>query len=362
MGNKHARPHPKCESDGTVETDEERESPSKYCKGGYHPVKIGDVFNKRYTIVSKLGWGAYSTVWQCSDNKDHKFKALKIVRSAADGKSAAMNEIKLLEHVNRYNNTRLVHLLDHFNFTGVNGTHICMVFEVLGDNLWKLIIKSGYKGLPLTKVKSIVRQVLEGLDYLHTKCGIMHTDIKLENICLNENETCSDNVRVTITDLGNGCWVNHHYNDPIQSRPYRCPEVILGAHYNANADVWSVGCLAFELATGDFLFRYNSDYDDICVKQDENHLVLMVKLLGDVPKGFARKCKYVKKFFTAEGKLRGFQESLESCGVFKVLTEKYEWDVEEAQKFSDFLLPMLAIDPSKRASAKDSLMHEWLKL
>ena len=59
-----------------------------------------------------------------------------------------------------------------------------MVFEVLGNNLLKPIIQSDYRGLPLTAVRWIIRQVLLGVDYLHRQCGIIHTDIKPENILL----------------------------------------------------------------------------------------------------------------------------------------------------------------------------------
>ena len=55
---------------------------------------------------------------------------------------------------------------------------VCMVFEVLGHNLLKLIIKSNYQGIPLENVRIIAKQMLEGLDYLHSKCKIIHTDLK----------------------------------------------------------------------------------------------------------------------------------------------------------------------------------------
>jgi hypothetical protein len=47
--------------------DGENESKSDYRKGGYHPVKIGDIYHQRYTIERKLGWGHFSTVWLASD-------------------------------------------------------------------------------------------------------------------------------------------------------------------------------------------------------------------------------------------------------------------------------------------------------
>ena len=50
-------------------------------------------------------------------------------------------------------------LLDDFKISGVNGTHVCMVFEVLGHNLLKFIIRNNYQGMPLQNVKVMMKQV-----------------------------------------------------------------------------------------------------------------------------------------------------------------------------------------------------------
>jgi serine/threonine protein kinase len=131
--------------------DEEQEHPRDYRKGGYHPVNIGDVYHGRYHIIRKIGWGHFSTVWLCWDTRQKRFVhfitiflikisrirfvALKIVKSADQYTEAAIDEIKLLNAVrtaepeNSYRD-RIVQLLDNFTVIGINGTHVCMVFEV----------------------------------------------------------------------------------------------------------------------------------------------------------------------------------------------------------------------------------------
>uniref|UniRef100_A0A2K6CGL6 non-specific serine/threonine protein kinase n=1 Tax=Macaca nemestrina TaxID=9545 RepID=A0A2K6CGL6_MACNE len=168
--------------------DDEQEDPNDYCKGSYHLVKIGDLFNGRYHVIQKLGWGHFSTVWLSWDIHGKKFVAMKVVKSAEHYTETALDEIRLLKSArnpdpNDPNREMVVQLLDDFKISGVNGTHICMVFEVLGHHLLKWITKSNCQGLPLPCVKKIIH-----LDYLHTKCRIIHTDIKPENILLSVNK------------------------------------------------------------------------------------------------------------------------------------------------------------------------------
>ncbi|XP_020816367.1 SRSF protein kinase 3 isoform X3 [Drosophila serrata] len=546
-------------------SDEEQEDASQYCRGGYHPVVIGDIFDNRFRVVRKLGWGHFSTVWLCRDLKDEKYVALKVVKSAPHYIETAADEIRLLEAIRDADpldvkRERIVRLMNHFTVRGVNGMHTCLVFEALGCSLYKLIVKNNYQGLAIAQVRNIIRQVLEGLDYLHGKCSIIHTDIKPENILLvidnaaamnqqiddeinslrvkgadfpdsyissiekqtksrakwpliepngstntsnstannstsstplaaliitsldkedtittsstlNSNTTSSlaskyssllgdsecngglsggggggfvsgvdspvlggpanlnnryraekkitakqssneleddagsdtqweqstlasdtptdpepeaspsalpeknqsqssqtntytiqslinnSNVRVKIADLGNACYDYHHFTEDIQTRQYRSIEVLLGAPYNYTADIWSTACLAFELATGDYLFDPHAGES---YSRDEDHLAHIVELLGSIPQSVILRGKHGLKYFTSYGSLRNITK-LKPWSLMNVLVEKYDWDPVEAKKFSDFLLPMLEYNPVIRASAAECLQHPWLE-
>jgi serine/threonine-protein kinase SRPK3 len=193
-------------TDDPAENTADEEDSEDYCKGGYHPVTIGEKFKDgRYTVVRKLGWGHFSTVWLSRDNETGKHVALKVVRSAAHYTETAIDEIKLLNRIvqanpNHPGRKHVVSLLDSFEHKGPNGTHVCMVFEVLGENLLGLIKKWNHRGIPMHLVKQITKQVLLGLDYLHRECGIIHTDLKPENVLIEIGDVEQIVKRVVKTD------------------------------------------------------------------------------------------------------------------------------------------------------------------
>lgn len=168
-------------------------------------------------------------------------------------------------------------------------------------------------------------------------------------------EVCD--IEVKIADLGNACWVHKHFTEDIQTRQYRSLEVILGASYNVSADIWSTACMAFELATGDYLFEPHSG-ENYC--RDEDHIAHIIELLGPIPKKIIFSGTLSHFVFNKKGELRHIT-GLKPWGLDEVLIQKYEWSIADATQFADFLRPMLEFDPDKRATAAQCLEHPWLK-
>ena len=165
-----------------------------------------------------------------------------------------------------------------------------------------------------------------------------------------------DAMECRVVDLGNACWTYKQFTQDIQTRQYRCPEVILGSKYSTPADVWSVACIAFELATGDLLFdpRSGKEYD-----RDEDHLALMMELVGKMPKRIACAGKFSRDFFTRNGDLRHIR-NLKFWPLRDVLEEKYGFDDADADGLADFLSPMLDFAPENRCTAAQAITHPWL--
>ncbi|PIN20264.1 Serine/threonine protein kinase [Handroanthus impetiginosus] len=163
-------------------------------------------------------------------------------------------------------------------------------------------------------------------------------------------------LKCKLVDFGNACWTYKQFTSDIQTRQYRCPEVILGSKYSTSADMWSFACICFELATGDVLFDPHSgeNYD-----RDEDHLALMMELLGMMPRKVALGGRYSRDFFNRFGELRHIRR-LRFWPLNKVLIEKYEFCEQDATELADFLVQILDFVPEKRLTAAQCLNHPWI--
>ncbi|XP_037761339.1 SRSF protein kinase 1 isoform X2 [Chelonia mydas] len=283
----------------------------------------------------------------------------------------------------------IIHCLDDFKMIGANGFHVCLVFELLGPSLRCLMRSHGAQGLPLPFVKKALQEVLAGLQFLHTNCRIIHTDIKPENILLqvdeeslqkllhdtaawiqsidvglkkpgilaNQLDHCNImKMGVKIADLGSACWTYKPLSKEIQTQPYRALEVLLGLDYSTPADIWSTACLAFEMATGNLLFEPQAGK---YFSRDDDHVARIIELLGRIPPKIAFSWKQSSKFFSGQGALLRISR-LFPCSLYNTLMDRYNWTKHEAAPFTSFLLPMLEYIPAKRTTALKCLQHPWL--
>ncbi|XP_071740071.1 uncharacterized protein [Rutidosis leptorrhynchoides] len=317
----------------------------------------------------------------------------------------------------------VVQLVDHFKHRGPNGQHLCMVLEFLGDSILHLIRYNRYKGLNLNKVKEICRCILIGLDYLHRELRIIHTDLKPENILLvstinpskdpikskstpilerpegsltggqtvnviektlkqrarravakiaaerrgvigqgspaSKPKRSLDGIdfRCKIVDLGNACWADKPIAEEIQTRQYRAPEVILQSGYSFPVDMWSFACTAFELATGEMMFAPKSGPG---FSEDEDHLALMMELLGKMPRKLAVGGGRSKDYFDRHGDLKRIRR-LKHSSISRLLIDKFKFPETDAREFADFLTPILDFAPENRPTAQQCLQHPWLR-
>ena len=154
-----------------------------------------------------------------------------------------------------------------------------------------------------------------------------------------ELNTTYINAKIKIVDLGNACWTHKHFTDDIQTRQYRAPEVIIASEYDTSADMWSLACIIFELLTGDLLFdpHAGKSWD-----REEDHLAMIMELLGPFPKDLLSTGKMSDRYFTKRGELKHIQQ-LKMWGLRDVLNEKYRFTEEESAEIADFLTPMLLV-------------------
>lgn len=145
----------------------------------------------------------------------------------------------------------IVRLYDHF----YHKEHLFITTELLKDNLYDfqqfLASQSGAAPFfDLSRLQSIARQVLQALAYVHGN-GVIHADVKPENILIKSFSRCD----VKLIDFGSSCLTSDKPGHYIQSRSYRAPECVLGCTIGPKIDIWSLGCVLYELYQGRVLFE-----------------------------------------------------------------------------------------------------------
>ena len=200
----------------------------------------------RYSIIKELGRGGQGVVWLAKDAALSREVAIKqLNKVSAEAHERLMQEARLVSQLRHSNIVTLYDLVEQ-------GSQMSLVFEfVAGEGVDK-ILRQGPLAIP--QAVAIARQVLDGLQYAHTK-GVIHRDIKPANIILDSN----GNAR--ITDFGLATRVEDKTRALAGSGSFVAPEYVRGEAGGVNADVFSLGALLYTLLTGEPPVKGDSIYE-----------------------------------------------------------------------------------------------------
>lgn len=334
-------------------------------KEGHLLCKGGDILHARYQIIRLLGEGTFGKVVQCKDLlRNNEDVALKIIRNVEKYREAAKLEINVLNKINERDtkgDSLCVRMLDWFDYHG----HMCISFNMLGLSVFEFLKENCYQPYSIDHVRHIAYQLCKAVKFLHDN-HLTHTDLKPENILFANSEAdivfdviknkdynlvrCPD---ICLIDFGSATFDHEHHSTIVSTRHYRAPEVILELGWSHPCDVWSVGCIIFELYTGYTLFQTHDNLE---------HLAMMERILGQIPQFMMRRTKKSKYFY--RGHLDWDDSSSSGRYVFdncRPLQKYMLSDTEDHRLLFDLIRQMLEYDVSYRVSLKESLRHPFFR-
>jgi len=292
-------------------------------------------FEAQYDILEKclLGEGTYGKVYKARSSRSGEAVAMKQMKLDTQEEgvpSTAIREIALLKELNHPN---VVRLLDVF----CKPNKLVLVFEFLENDL-KKYMKSKPGHLPPATVKNLAFQLIRGVEFCHAN-RIIHRDIKPQNLLIDNN------LRLKIADFGLArafAVPVPKYTHEVVTVWYRPPEILLGSTlYSVPVDLWSIGCVIAEMATGLPLFAGDSEIDTIF------------------------------KIFMKLGTPRDSEDSWPGCSSlpdFKPTFPQWKhkgWpairntEQQVGKDGIDLLEKLLCYDPKKRISARNALRHPY---
>jgi serine/threonine protein kinase len=207
----------------------------------------------KYVKVRKLGEGTYGTVHEAKNIETGQSVAIKKIKFDEEDEgipTTALREIAILKRLNHVNVVKLLEV-----FYEAEEKKLYLVFEFVEEDLHRHC-KS--RRLSPLQIKSYAFQLLKAVEYLHANM-VMHRDLKPQNVLVTAGGV------LKVADFGLSRMFQLPFgtlSSEIETLWYRAPELLLGApRYSLPVDMWSLGCIIYEIGEGEPMFESDSEVD-----------------------------------------------------------------------------------------------------
>lgn len=275
-------------------------------------------------FLQKIGEGSYGKVYKTYSAKHKKYIAIKYFGRSVE---LAKKEYHILSEL-KHDNIVMVYSLDIIENIAI------MNMELMDLTLQSLLFDARRNKKPFheSETKAMLYFILNGLNECHSK-DIVHCDIKPENILISEKS-------VKICDFGLAGKNGSRSNKEVVSRWYKPLEVVFEAKkIKTSIDIWSLGCIFYEMLTNEILFHSANNYE-------QGYLI--ISRMG-VPTDDECESMGFKK-----GSIKKEIEII----LPNVTFDPYQVKVKDKIAL-DLLSSMLQYNPSKRITAEEALMHPY---
>uniref|UniRef100_H2YWW8 Protein kinase domain-containing protein n=1 Tax=Ciona savignyi TaxID=51511 RepID=H2YWW8_CIOSA len=283
-----------------------------------------------YRILGKKGEGTFSEVLKCQHVKDGTYYACKKMKQHYDGWVLAPKSCIIY---NVFIGICFVHHTIDLEYCVMKTGTVALICELMDMNIYELI-RGRRHYVPEPKVKNYMYQLLKSLDHMH-RCGIFHRDVKPENILIKDDV-------LKLADFGScrSVYSKQPYTEYISTRWYRAPECLLtDGYYTYRMDLWSVGCVLFEVMSLHPLFPGANEVDQISKIHD---------VLGTPDASVLNKMKHRNRGINFD-----FPQK-KGTGIEKLLPHASQQCIELVYK-------MCTYDPDERITAKQALRHPYFR-
>uniref|UniRef100_A0A8C8VLF9 MOK protein kinase n=1 Tax=Pelusios castaneus TaxID=367368 RepID=A0A8C8VLF9_9SAUR len=208
-----------------------------------------------YKPIGKIGEGTFSDVLKTQSLRDGNYYACKQIKQHFESieQVNSLREIQALRRLNPHPNILMLHEVIFDRKSGC----LTLICELMDMNIYELI-KGRRKPLPEKKIMNYMYQLCKSLDHMHRN-GIFHRDVKPENILIKQDT-------LKLGDFGScrSVYSKQPYTEYISTRWYRAPECLLtDGYYSYKMDMWSSGCVFYEITSFHPLFPGSNELDQI---------------------------------------------------------------------------------------------------